>query len=234
MLALRVCACLAFIGVLRADVQNYNHVSNSNPELSQLLREYLCVFNGLYTDQRQVAHDDSHHTPATLKIVPVYSPALSQNPVLYFEQTDNGAVVRSEAAIHREGDSNTVYMHPMNISGNKVTKPGTFDPRVLENITTDQLTGRADCEVSYRRVAPCIFFMDFPDCKLDPVNGRRPTYDATFNCNTATIVVPSGAEENASPTPYILNLEGDKNPVPGAAGRFVCECGKSGGCVRQP
>ncbi|BFZ19935.1 hypothetical protein BsWGS_22974 [Bradybaena similaris] len=198
MLTLRVCACLAFIGVLRAD------------ELSPIMKEFLCVSNGFYTNLQQVTHDDSNHTPITVNMVPVNSPALSQNPVLYFQQTDNRVVVRTEVAILREGDSNTIFSRPMNISGYKVTKPGTFDPRVLENITTDQLTGRADCEISYRRVAPCIFFMDFPDCKLDPVNGLRPTIDATFTCNTATAVIPGGAEENPTPTPYILNLKGDK------------------------
>ncbi|BFZ19938.1 hypothetical protein BsWGS_22977 [Bradybaena similaris] len=187
---LRLCVFLALIAALRAY------------ELSQNLAELYCLFNGYFSTAEQAKKDGPSRTSMDFKAQPVLAPELSPLPVVYVEQRIRGVLHRSVIHLITEGEDGIIYSTPYNFTGNTDIRPGTFGAKEIKSLTRDNLEGDQQCKVTFERIAPFEFVMNYPDCKQAAVNGKHETYVGTFKCGDVIAVMPRGAQENQTLVPY--------------------------------
>ncbi|CAG5124656.1 unnamed protein product, partial [Candidula unifasciata] len=137
--------------------------------LSQTLVEFYCVVNGNFSDWEQVEKEGDIRTLFYARIVPVFAPALSPVPVLYMEQTVGGQVLRAHVLIVQEAEEGILYIDSYNLVVDKKIKARNFDPYKVKSLTLKDLQGERDCRKVYVRVAPFVFFINWPSCmKIGP------------------------------------------------------------------
>ncbi|XP_059168317.1 uncharacterized protein LOC131950256 [Physella acuta] len=186
----------------------YTEADRTCEEPSQRLLSFLYMFSGSYSSAYKTSNELNHHDQRVHDVInpifrPVYVRALMPNCVFYLEEVDNGRVFRMQIFVIKQDSEGIIRIQPYNFTDPTKYSPGEFDVADLENVTLDQMSTSAECQISFMQTEVDVFVGTFPDCTRHLPDGTTPNYAFVLSCSTIdAIVYWPESREGSSRLPY--------------------------------
>ncbi|XP_059170127.1 uncharacterized protein LOC131951758 [Physella acuta] len=172
-----------------------NQKSGNTPVLSHKLLNFLYLFDGYFSDVRQIQAYESEDEIdpdkpyySVGRITPVEIPALAPEITYLFEQRLGKILRRRVILIIWEDDNEQIFMQPYNITTppNDMSKP--FTAAEVMNLTASDLTTKEECKIRVDRVDDVTYKISWPDCTVQDQE-VLPTYEMIVTCDSIVVII---------------------------------------------
>ncbi|XP_059173900.1 uncharacterized protein LOC131954322 [Physella acuta] len=184
---------------------------------SESFSNLLYVFNGYFTDRRQVEAYNNIDNPdldkpfsASVLSRPVEITALEPAVTYLYEEYIKNQIRRRLICVIWQDDNGEIYLQPYNITSppNDMSKPFTLDQ--IKQLTPSDLTTRTECKVKFQQKSARTFTAYWPDCAVE----NAPMYQLTWSCNSMVAISIDAKEVEYAPIPIMLTKESQGGPFP--------------------
>ncbi|BFZ20074.1 hypothetical protein BsWGS_23113 [Bradybaena similaris] len=190
--------------------------------ISQNVLDFTYFFNG-DMDTREQYEAKTGHWLIEARMIPIKLKADEDAVAMYIEEAVNGTVQMLQIGIVKDGDDGAVHMQISDFTKYSDLKPFTYDYKSVEDVQPKDMTTDDDCVAIMTFDPTPIMTGSFPDCRYTMADGKHPRITATYTCESATAVFPSGPNDPLI-EPYKFRLLRPKYPQVAASRDYIGPC----------